>query len=119
MTNTEVDKVLAEKMRLCTHYFDWDSLKRMYICRGRDCKIEKKGGGSTLHSIPSPTTNWNDYGEVLEWAKKQMWFDEMVSFAMDSSYLGCHAIVNAFTSPSTGSHAIAEFLEERKKTKDD
>ena len=119
-----VDIFLAEARGLCWH--EANRIPDAYGVDGIYCKKCQRESPSNLNN-PSPTTNWKDYGELLEWAKEQddwweefrnwLWFTELRKLTYDApkscSGYG-EGVPDCMLSPEIGSRAIAEFLEERK-----
>lgn len=135
MTNEEVDRILAEARGLSKHETRHrvsgynKNYIQFYCTCGRisgsssDYRKNPEEGYSKFKCIftdPSPTTNWADYGVFLEWMKEQNLWQAFVQTLFDKAehddQVGDTA--NIFTNPQTGSHALAEFLKERKETKD-
>lgn len=62
------------------------------------------------------TTDWSDYGPMLEWAMKQVWWHDFVYMnrIVDIDYnLVRYFLSDKIFRPLYGSTAIAEFLEKR------
>lgn len=111
-TLPEIDQALTERMGRC--YCDWsfdpEREIRIWICH--DCSAYKVKKFKPKN--PSPTTNWQDYGELLGWAKEQEWWMEFcIWLTVHPTLLD----INAITNPETGSRAIEEFLTNREKEK--
>ena len=116
-TNEEADRILTEARGLCSHEWNIIDNKEAHceICNVY-CTLKH------LHTNPSPTTSWADYGEVIEWAKKQEWFKDF-TFRLKVKCQGAWFKLpnntdknetEIMTDPEKGSHALAEFINERK-----
>lgn len=116
LTKEQVNQILTEAQGKCGHEpIVTGKTVRCAHCRlvfGEDGLIDLDKWNK---ANPSPTTNWQDYGECLEWAKKQDWWKGFCTALVTTPY-GCEPIL-LMANPETGSRAIAEFLEEREDIK--
>lgn len=140
MHNIQVDRILTEKRGKCWHETKHrdspynkldnvvDGLFVQFYCTcdrilGSSSDYYKKPKKDpakdyikfTSCKNPSPTTNWQDYGEVIEWAKGQKWWERLADgFLYEFSrkfYDDKYTDVDIISDKEKGSHALAEFIE--------
>jgi hypothetical protein len=119
-TNEQINQVLTEAQEKCYHKVGEELFNPPVLkCKTCNKHISRSSwiiDNGILRCIlnPSPTTNWNDYGEVLEWAKKQGMWESFFSWLLIRESAFNWNIANILTNPEIGSRAIAKFLEEIK-----
>lgn len=87
ITALEADKILAEAM---------------------------KKGNQIIGSFFTPSSSWADYGEVLEWAHAQQWWED-VAYETVNYGAGDYNLdfKEELLNPKEGSKTIAKFLKQR------
>jgi len=109
--NKTDDQIIHEAMGKCWHDFSltksFNGFPETFCAKcGQDYK-DQWGG-----DLKSYTSNWADYGPMLEWAQKQEWWPAFkrwcfVKLGIRVDFIpDCLAIL---LSPSTGAPALAEF----------
>ena len=112
MTELEINKTIHEARRLCWHEWtasiEWGSP----ICR----KCDKT---KLFSPNPSYTSSWSDYGQALEWAMKQEWWEdflywsyEQINMIWDGDDEYPFVFPTEYLNPLRGSNALAEFIVE-------
>lgn len=107
MNEIEINQILNKAMGKCWH--EWISTRGGFICIAT-CKSHFLGF-SKPQANPSYTSSWQAYGEFLEFAQKQDWWDEflviILGWGLDNEF---YVLLN----PLQGSTAFAKFLKGRK-----
>lgn len=125
IASKEIDQILTEAQGKCWHILE-------HYSSHVKCKLCKNIHINRIYPNTSPTTNWEDYGKVLEWSQEQDWWEKFIRLsyinkvmvtinnkkvhlsAGESIKMAEFSIPNFMLNPETGSRAIATFLEERE-----
>lgn len=109
MTNNEADRIVTEAMGECWHIRDTHYAR--FVCT--KCGSTEEDNPN-LSFRPSPSTSWDDYGKVLEWAQEAIWFKDFTKWAWIqlTDYWVEGALPFYYANPSKFTLALAEFILE-------